>query len=66
VMTAFGGAAAGYVELKLGKPGQRSTFVRRRQGGVVAGILSLLIALVFGGGAALAVFLLGGGLAQLS
>lgn len=65
VMTAFGGAAAGYVELKLGKPGQRSTFVRRRQGGVVAGILSLLIALVFGGGAALAVFLLGGGLAQL-
>jgi ABC-2 type transport system permease protein len=65
VMTAFGGAAAGYVELKLGKPGQRSTFVRRRQGGVVAGILSLLIAFIFGGGAALAVFMLGGGLAQL-
>lgn len=65
VMTALGGAAAGYVELKLGKPGQRSTFARRRQGGVVAGILSLLIALVFGGGAALAVFLLGGGLSQL-
>ncbi len=60
VMTALGGAAAGYVELKLGKPGQRSTFARRRQGGVVAGILSLLIALVFGGGAALAVWLVTG------
>ena len=59
VMTAFGGAAAGYVELKLGKPGQRSTFAKRRQGGFVAGILSLLIAVVFGGGAALAVYLLG-------
>ncbi len=57
LMTALGGAAAGFVELKLGKPGQRSTFARRRSGGFVAGILSLLIALVFGGGAALAVFL---------
>ena len=55
VMTALGGAAAGYVELKLGKPGQRSTFAKRRSGGVVAGILSLLIAVIFGGGAALAV-----------
>ena len=59
LMTALGGAAAGFVELKLGKPGQRSTFARRRSGGVVAGILSLLIAVVFGGGAALAVYLVG-------
>ena len=65
VMTALGGGAAGYVELKLGKPGQRATFAKRRQGGVVAGILSLLIALIFGGGAAVMVFLLGGGLASL-
>ena len=60
VMTALGGAAAGYVELKLGKPGQRSTFAKRRQGGVVAGILSLLIAVVFGGGAAVAVLFVTG------
>ena len=59
LMTALGGAAAGFVELKLGKPGQRSTFARRRSGGFVAGILSLLIAVVFGGGAALAVYLVG-------
>ncbi|WP_404372713.1 hypothetical protein AB5I39_06575 [Sphingomonas sp. MMS24-J45] len=59
VMTGLGGAAAGFVELKLGKPGQRSTFAKRRSGGFVAGILSLLIAVVFGGGAALAVYLIG-------
>ena len=64
-MTALGGAAAGYVELKLGKPGQRATFAKRRRGGVVSGILSLLIALVFGGGAALLVFLVDGGLASV-
>jgi ABC-2 type transport system permease protein len=68
IMTALGGAAAGFVELKLGKPGQRSTFARRRPGGLVAGILSLLIALVFGGGAAVAVWLVSGfaGLPQFS
>ena len=60
IMTALGGAAAGFVELKLGKPGQRRTFARRRSGGFVAGILSLLIAVVFGGGAALAVWLVSG------
>ena len=60
VMTALGGAAAGYVELKLGKPGQRAAFARRRQSGVVAGILSLLIAVVFGGGAAIAVLFVTG------
>ncbi|MEG3177922.1 hypothetical protein U1872_16900 [Sphingomonas sp. RB3P16] len=59
-MTALGGAAAGYVELTLGKPAPRSSFARRRGGGgVVAGILSLLIAAIFGGGAAVAVYLLG-------
>lgn len=60
VMTALGGGAAGYAELKLGKPAPRATFARRRRGGVVAGIVSLLIALVFGGGAAMAVYLIGG------
>lgn len=65
VMTVLGGGAAGFVELLLGKPGQRASFARRRQGGFVSGILSLLIALIFGGGAALAVFWIGGGLAQL-
>ena len=60
VMTALGGGAAGFVELKLGKPGQRSTFNRRRSGSLVAGILSILIALVFGGGAALGVWIVGG------
>jgi ABC-2 type transport system permease protein len=59
-MTALGGGAAGYAELKLGKPGARTTFARRRQGGVVAGIASLLIAVIFGGGAAVMVFLVSG------
>lgn len=59
IFTALGGAAAGYVELRLGKPAPRSSFARRRGGGIVAGILSLLTAAVFGGGAALAVYLLG-------
>ncbi|WP_010214683.1 hypothetical protein [Sphingomonas sp. PAMC 26621] len=63
VMTVLGGAAAGYVELKLGKPGKRGAFNRRRSGSIVAGILSLLIALVFGGGAAALVFWVTGGLA---
>uniref|UniRef100_UPI0035C9FFEB hypothetical protein n=1 Tax=uncultured Sphingomonas sp. TaxID=158754 RepID=UPI0035C9FFEB len=60
VMTVLGGGAAGYSELKLGKPGARTTFARRRGGGgVVAGIVSLLIAVIFGGGAAALVWLVG-------
>ncbi|TPG53011.1 hypothetical protein EAH76_14335 [Sphingomonas glacialis] len=61
VMTGLGGFGAGYVELKLGKPNPRSSFARRRQGGFVAGLASLAIALVFGGGAAIAVYCLDGG-----
>ncbi|WP_242137934.1 hypothetical protein [Sphingomonas sp. TREG-RG-20F-R18-01] len=64
-MTVLGGGSAGYVELKLGKPGKRGAFNKRRSGSIVAGILSLLIALVFGGGAAALVFLVGGGMATL-
>jgi ABC-2 type transport system permease protein len=57
--TIIGGAIAGYVELKLGKPGQRAGFARRRSGSAIAGIVSILIALIFGGSAATAVFFLG-------
>ena len=64
VMTVLGGGAAGYVELKLGKPGKRGAFNKRRSGSIVAGILSLLIALVFGGGAAALVFWVSGGLGR--
>jgi len=63
VMTVLGGGAAGYIELKLGKPGKRGAFNKRRSGSIVAGILSLLVALVFGGGAAGLVFLVTGGIA---
>ncbi|MEO6215017.1 MAG: hypothetical protein ABIO86_03215 [Sphingomonas sp.] len=58
VCTAIGGALAGLVELKLGKPGNRGSFRQRRSGSMVATILSMLIAGIFGGGAALAVFFL--------
>lgn len=66
VMTVLGGGAAGYIELKLGKPGNRGAFNKRRSGSIVAGILTILIALVFGGGAAGLVFLVSGGLAGIS
>lgn len=59
VMAAVGGSIAGMIELKLGKPGQRASFAKRRQSGFVAGILGLIIAVVFGGGAGLLVYLLG-------
>ncbi len=35
--TAIAGAAAGFIELKLGKPGQRAAFAKRRSGSVVGG-----------------------------
>lgn len=57
--TAIGGGVSGYIELKLGKPGQRGAFARRRSGSMVAGILSVLVAMIFGGIAALSVYLLG-------
>ena len=59
VLTLIGGSIAGLIELKLGKPGQRATFAKRRQGGFVAGILGMIVAVVFGGGAALIVYLIG-------
>lgn len=62
-MTLLGGGAAGYVELKLGKPAKRGAFNKRRAGSVVAGLLSILVALVFGGGAAGLVFWVSGGMA---
>jgi ABC-2 type transport system permease protein len=60
VLTAIGGALAGFIELKLGKPGQRASFAKRRQGGFVSGILGIFVALLFGGTAGLAVYLIGG------
>lgn len=59
LMTVLGGGAAGYVELKLGKPAPRATFNRRRGGSAVAGIVSVLVALLFGAVAAAVVYLLG-------
>lgn len=66
LMTVLGGGAAGFVELKLGKPAPRATFKRKRGGGAVAGILSILVALLFGGIAAAGVFWLTGGMAAFS
>lgn len=65
-MTVLGGAGAGYVELKLGKPNTRRSFARRRQGGFVAGLASIAIALTFGGAAAFAVYVLDGDFSTLS
>ncbi|HET7316648.1 MAG TPA: hypothetical protein VFI88_04395, partial [Sphingomicrobium sp.] len=58
LMTAIGGALAGLLELKLGKPAPRKTFARRRSGSIVVGILTLVITGAFGGIAGLVVFLL--------
>ena len=59
VCTTIGGGLAGLVELRLGKPGKRSSFRRRHSGSMVATILSMLIAGAFGAAAAVAVLLLG-------
>ena len=58
-MTVAGGACAGRIEIKWQKPAPRKTFARRRSGSMIAGILTLLTTAVFGGLAALAVFLIG-------
>jgi len=58
VCTAIGGGLAGLVELKLGKPASRKTFARRRSGSVIAGIIVIVISLVFGFFAAAGVFFL--------
>ena len=59
VTTAIGGSIAGYIELKLGKPGPRAAFARRRRGSMLAGILGMLVAMIFGGGAAVIVYFIG-------
>lgn len=58
-LTAAAGVAAGYIELRLAKPMPRKSFNQRRGGGAVAGILAMLVTVVFGGLAAGAVYLLG-------
>jgi ABC-2 type transport system permease protein len=57
--TAIGGALAGLLELKLGKPMPRKTFARRRSGSLVVGLLTFAITIVFGGLAGLAVYFIG-------
>ena len=58
-MTALGGAAAGMIELKLGKPAERKTFNRRRPGSFVTRVVTLVMTLVLGGIAGVVVYLLG-------
>jgi ABC-2 type transport system permease protein len=58
-MTVAGGAVAGLIEIRWQKPAPRKTFVRRRSGSLVAGILTLLATAFFGGLAALAVYFIG-------
>lgn len=57
-MTAAGGAAAGMIELKLGKPARRKTFNRRRPGSIVTRVLTLIVTLSLGLVAAIAVYFL--------
>jgi ABC-2 type transport system permease protein len=56
--TLTGGACAGLIEIKWQKPAPRKTFVRRRSGGFVAGLLTILTSAIFGGAAAFAVWYL--------
>ena len=58
-MTAGGGAAAGLIELKLGKPAERKSFNRRRPGSFVTRVLTLIVTIVLGGVAAVAVYFIG-------
>ncbi len=57
-MTIIAGWLAGVIEVRLGKPTKRQSFNRRRSGGVAAGILGLIVTVVFGGIAAASVYLL--------
>jgi len=59
IATAIGGTIAGYIELKLAKPGQRSAFAKRRGGSAIAGILGMIVAAIFGGGAAAITYFIG-------
>jgi ABC-2 type transport system permease protein len=58
-MTAAGGTLAGLIEIRWQKPAPRKTFARRRSGGFVAALLTLLVTALFGGAAAAGVWLLG-------
>ena len=58
-MTALGGVGAGWVELKLGKPAPRTTFARRRQGSLAAGLLAFVVTGICGGIAGAATWWLG-------
>ena len=58
-LTAAGGAAAGMIELKLGKPAERKTFNRRRPGSFVTRVLTLIATVALGMVAGVAVYLIG-------
>lgn len=59
VFTAAGGAAAGFIELKLGKPAPRSSFNRQRPGSFVTRILTLLASFALGAIAGVLVYFVG-------
>ncbi|WP_425230902.1 hypothetical protein [Sphingomonas sp.] len=58
-MTALGGLGAAAIEVALAKPAPRAAFARRRRSGFVAGLLSLLVTALCGGGAAVGAWLVG-------
>lgn len=58
LLAALASVATGYVEMVMAKPGRRSDFARRQKGSLAASLLTLLIALICGGIAAVAVYLL--------
>lgn len=59
VFTAAGGAVAGIVELKFGKPAPRSSFNRQRPGSFVTRILTLATSFTLGAIAGLLVYFVG-------
>lgn len=59
VMTAAGGFAAAFIELKTQKPAPRKSFGRRRSGSFLVGLLTFLMTAILGAAAALIVYLLG-------
>ncbi|AXJ94871.1 MULTISPECIES: hypothetical protein [unclassified Sphingomonas] len=58
VMAALASIATGAIELAMGKPASRTSFARRQKGSLAASLLTLLVAIVCGGGTAAAVFFL--------
>lgn len=59
VLSALGGAAAGMIELKLGKPAERKTFNRRRPGSLTTRVLTLIVTIALGVIAGAAVYFIG-------